>query len=394
MAAEVQMNGNALHNGGHREVNHQEPSLEDSIASLLSNSERSRLTDETKATTSNYRKSAKLFINKKFQESFKIVHDHLISDSFALLNSAKIDEHLFINIWSLYFNLIDIFLNKSLTTLPKMDRDLLVDEFQSEEIFTNFYKLDSLVHPKLILLLLLIKLNNEQTDLAKLRHQADMYLANISTEITHDNRGNSKERSDSFQELLEIYHIYLLPKLNEFEESEYLIKTNPLIENPDELVSKLKQTKIDMENKEKQRQELAKRRELEAQRRKEQQLREEEEIRRNKEIERARAEAIALSERNHNSKISKRSSLKKNDTDKGFSDSSIYLVLKDRLLNNNVIKTLTNSKVLILVFSLISLIALANSRKIVLNRKLREILGQFWDKLSNTLKMAFQVTYM
>lgn len=379
------MNGHSLDH-----ENRHEPSLEDSIASLLSTSDRNNGgVDETitTTTTTSYKRSAKLFINKKFYESFKIV-EGLVDDSFALLNSEKIDESLFNNIWSLYFNLIDIFLNKSTTSLPKHDRDELTTQFQSDDLFQDFYKLDSLVHPKLIVLLVLIKLNNEATDLPKLRSQVDLYLVNISSEVNHTDQ--SDERYESFQELLEIYHVYLLPKLNEFEESEFLIKTNPLINQPDELLTKLKQTKIDMENKAKQQKELAKKRALEAQKRKEQQLREEEEIKRNKLVEKARAETIAANSAHHNSKIT-RNGGKDLSKDNGYS--SILEILKQRIINYN--KHLTNSSVIImLLFSLLSLLFFTKTHKLLLNKKIRELLASFWNKVKFTFKMASQVTYM
>lgn len=367
------------------EAEHHSPSLEDSISSLLSSSERLHVNDETTITTNSYRRGAKLFINKKFYEAYKVV-DSLVGDSVGLFNSGKIDESLFVNIWSLYFNLIDIFLNKAICSLPKHEKDQLSNNFFSNEFFEGFYKLDYLVNPKLIVLLVLIKLNNESTDLAELRSQVDLYLVNISPEL---NQEISKERYDAFQELLETYHIYLLPKLNEFEESEFLINTNPLINNPEELLSKLKQTKTDMEDKEKQKQELAKKRHQEAIRRKEQKLREEEEVRANKEMEKLRAETIATSSANHNSKLTKNS---KKQAISNTSDNSIIQIFKSRLLSNKYLAN--SSSVLIVIFSLISILLFAKNHKIILNRRIRQYLATFWTKLATTLKMAFQVTYM
>lgn len=362
------MNGNAL-----------QENLEDSIASLLSSSLIQEPKDDSVIINSNYKKAAKLFINKKFQQSFEIVQNQLIPQSVVFYNSGVINEDLFNNLWLLYFNLIDIFINKSFTLLSKFDKDQLLKSFKSDEFFNGFYELNKLVHPKLIVLLVLIKLNNDDTDLIALRNQMDIYLVNISSELNHV---QNQDRFDSFQELLEIYHVYLLPKLNEFEESEFLIKSNHLIVNQNEMLENLHKVEKEMKDKELQKQKLAAKRAQEAQRRKEQQLKEEQELKRVQNLEKVKNKIIETNSINHNSKIVKKSQ---------GNDLSIYNILRDKLLERF---NASNSSIIVLIISLISIIAFTKNHKLLLNNRIKQFLLRFWTKLSNTLKMAFQVTYM
>ncbi|CCH46043.1 hypothetical protein BN7_5631 [Wickerhamomyces ciferrii] len=386
------MNGNKHTINTHEQPQEQvqEQSLEDSISSLLSQVSNDSLNFEYKSITSSFKKSAKLFINKKFLDSYNIIKT-IIYESIDLKNQNIISEYEFINIWSLYFNLLDIFLNKSIISIPKSEKDSIYQKlFKSNEFWNIFQnQLNQIVDPKLIVLLVLIKLNNNEIDtdeLQNLRQQIDLYMVNFTSiyNINDQLAESNHEKLQSFNELLEIYHVFLLSKLNEFEESEYLINSNPYIFDKIEMISKLYQTKKDIEESIKKQKELKAKKIEELRKRKELQQKEDEELKKQKEFEKQQKELIK-SQRNHNKKISKSITSSK--------DTTIFEIIKKRFFKNS--QLLQNNQILFIIFTLISLLLFVKNHKILtLNNKIRPILTNIWNKLNTTLKMAFQVTYM
>lgn len=343
--------------------------LEESVQSLLS---QSITLSNDNHLQNEYKKSAKFFINKKFDKSYYSLIK-ILPESIHLYQSNSIEIKLFISIWSLYFNLIDIFVNKELNLLNNEEFDTITQIFYNPDyLFNELYKCQKISPPKLILLLLLIKLNNPKTDLIKLRSNIDLYLVNASSIFNPDI--NLDEYND-FKELLEIYHIHLLSKLNEYEESEFLISSNPhLINEKDELIKKLRQEKINIENEKKAK--------IEAEKKKKQQ---EKLIKERKE-----AKLKELKE----AKLKDAEKIEKIDTLMPVSNSkelTILNIIKDKLLKLNSSKILSIS----IILSIFSILSILKIFKILnKNRNINEKINQFWTKLSHTLKMAFKVTYV
>lgn len=356
--SESMLNGTVRVQNGHKSSD-----LEDSVLSLLSNSGALDQTDNGKTVLSKgYKKAAKLFINKMFDQSLHSI-EPLIIKSVELYDHEEIDEGLYLNVWSLYFNLIDILINKGVKQLKREEHEDLEDNLVAANgIFTVIYNSDKIAPPKVLVLLLLIKLNNEQVDLKALRQQIDMYLVQGSSYF----HGNP-----DFLELLEIYHVHLLAKMGEFEEAEYLIKTNPSLVNKQEILDKLAKEKIALEE--------AKTAKIEAQKK--------------RQLAQLKKEQVAqqrLKEKKSVEKIQRNSS--RNETTKEVQDVSLDILEQ---IKKRVFSLSSSSNKLIVVLSLLSFIFyLKRLNFFRLNENLRRRLGQVWMKVVSTAQMAFQVTYV
>jgi hypothetical protein len=360
------------------------------VQSLLSQSSVTSAANDLATTLAkDYKKSAKLFINKKFDQCLETV-TRLADESIALYDQNVVDSKLFVNIWSLYFNLLDIFVNKdvvkqlSSTDLEKLTREFLDPDYFFDKLFQSH----DLVPPKLILLLLLIKLNNPQTDLAKLRSKTDLYLVNASSVF---NPLVNEEEYNDFKDLLEIYHVHLMAKLGEFEEAEYLIRSNPhLSQKQDELVARLIQTKTDLEEEAKQEKELQKKRQAQAalvQQKKEQRLKEQRLLK-----EKKRREKAAEEEEEGALALAKKESQELQQRNRSSTPELTVLdILKERILKLKLHKR----SALVLLFTVVSLLAFSKKYGLIsVNRRVKEQLQRVWGGVLSTLKMAFQVTYV
>lgn len=356
-------------NGHHGAQNN----LEESVSSLLE-SESLMLPDENKTAKSLYRKCAKLFINRKFVESVRNIQQ-LADVSVKLFDHSKIEEELFVNIWSLYFNLLDIILNKDEGSVPKETKDELEAVLLSDELFDTLLGLNSIVSPKLVLLLTLIKMNNDKSDLAKLRQFVELYFVHASPTF-HE----SETALEAYYDLLDVYHLHLLVKLGRAEESEYLIRSNPLIRDPELMVEKLLKARKEIEEEKKRKAELQKKKELAAQKRREQRANQLAKEKLHDEIERAKQQSI---EKSHKRQVQKRPEGKEK-----VADLTVIDVIKRRL------QALNNTSALVVVFSILSFIFFLQNNRFLMNARVRQTLQAFWSKLAATAQMALRVTYM
>ncbi|KAH3679140.1 hypothetical protein WICMUC_001151 [Wickerhamomyces mucosus] len=367
---EYQKLNGTFHHNGHVQ------GLENSISSLLTDPDESLIPRKTQSQQI-YRKSAKLFINKKFGESYNTI-SKLIHESIELLNDNEIDEQLFINGWSLYLNLIDILINKSglqdqqQWNLSMINKVEIESKYFSIDLFLELAELHSVVNPKLIVQILLIKLNNKKTDLTVLRQQIDIYIVNNIGYFSDENLIEFKD----FQELLEIYYCHLLAKLGEFNEAERLIKSNSLIFEPEKLIKKLHQVKDQLKEEENQKKELIRKKHLQEKRAKEKAQKSLQ-----KQIEQAK-KAEAINKQSQNQIITK-------ETVQEDLVSRFINLIKDRL-----IKFTNQQNAAIALLTLISLILFLKNNKYVITYRLRRYLIEIWGKFWSTLKMAFSVTYL
>lgn len=350
---------------------HQEPlTLEDSISTILSTQEYTQpVLSKAKLHTA-YRKAAKSFINRRFAESFAVLEE-ISENAVILYNNEQIKEALFLNVWSLYLNLLDILINKD-AKLPALEQQKVESLYFSDELFNKLDGVYNSVHPKLMVQLLLIKLNNSATDLARLRDRMDFYLVN--------NRVSDEQAAEftDFQELLEIYHVYLLAKMGEFKEAEMLIKSNPLIFKPQEMIHKLNESKKQIEEEKLQKAKLAK-------------------LKKQQELKAKQKAQELLNKRLHDAKKLEQEKKQKKLLDNNLSQTKD---LKDddlvaRFISVIKAKLATNKSIgLVFVISLISFCILLQKNRWLLNAKVRRYIQQMWEKIFSTFKMAFSITYL
>jgi hypothetical protein len=345
----------------------EEPSLEDSVASLMSQD--LHIVDEHTTANNLYRKAAKLFINKKFQESY-VQCDQLKDVVLSLRARAKVGDDVVINTWSLFFNVVDILTRDRGD--PRIERQLL-----SNDWFKQLYEMDTLVDPKLVYLLTLIKLHNDKSDLSQLRQQVDIYLLHGSSSF---HEGDSS--FNSFLDLLELYHINLLAKMGEFEESEFLIKSNPHIRDSESFVTKLRDFKKELEHEKRRRLEDQKKKEATAKKREKQLANERAKEKLFKEAERAKQ--ASLEEQEKKSKLMKKTKeIRQQEINRTVLD-----IIKKRL------SFLANRNTIAMVFSVIAVLAIIKNNSLLLHPRVRRWARAVWDKLGTTIQMALKVTYM
>ncbi|KAH3687370.1 hypothetical protein WICPIJ_001647 [Wickerhamomyces pijperi] len=352
--------------GYHEQDSH--VSLEDSISSILSLSEKQRISPVLSKSRLNasYRKAAKSFINRRFEESFTILSE-ISENAIILYNNEQIKETLFVNVWSLYFNLIDMLINKNEPLSITLDQQKVEALFFSDDLFEQLERLYVPVHPKLMVQLLLIKLNNTATDFQKLRDRIDYYLVN------HRVTDDTTPEFQDFQELLELYHVFLLGKLGEFKEAESLIRSNPLIFNPQEMIQKVQDNKKKLEEEKSQRLKLAK-------------LKKQQDLK-------AKQKAQELL----NKKLNDAKKLEQQKKEASLSTSQtkdLHDDLLGRFLTLIKAKLSNKSITLVLIISMISFLLILQKNKWLLNTKVRRYIQQVWDKVFSTFKMAFSITYL
>lgn len=339
--------------------------LDDSVASLIS--QELPVADEQTTAMNLYRKAAKLFINKKFLESYEQC-DQLKDVVLMLRAQGKVGDDVVLNTWSLFFNVVDI--------LSKDHSDIDVESrLMSDVWFEDLYGMSSLADPKLVYLLTLIKLHNDRSDLGQLRKQVEFYLLHASSALHEGDVGY-----ESFLELLELYHVHLLAKLGEFEESQFLIRSNPHIRDAEAVVLKLQKAREEFEEKKIQRAEALKKKEQQlAKRKKEKQLAQE---RANddlvKEVERAKHASIA-----EQKKASKRVLKKERHVQRTVMD-----VINQRL------SYLAERNSLAMILSLIAIVAMIKGNQFLIHPAVRRWARTVWGNLSTTIQMALKVTYM
>lgn len=339
--------------------------LEDSVVSLLT--QELQITDEQTIAANLYRKAAKLFVNKKFVECYEQCNQ-LKNVVTTLGREGKVNDEIVTNTWCLFFNVVDIILTKGQGNAT-LERELL-----SNDWFEQLYEMDGLVDPKLVYLLTLIKLHNEKTDLAQLRQQVEMYMMRLAGDDT---------TSQSVTELHELYLLDLLFKMGEFEEIEHMIKMDTHLQDPDAVLKKFQEKKLEFERQEQRRKDDAEKKKKEAlAKKKEKQMandraREKQML---QELEKAKEVSIGQQKKEKESKALKRYSQQSSRT--------AFDIVKRRL------SFFMHKNTIMAIFTLIGLVVALKANPFMINPKLRRWTRAFWEKLGSTVEMALKVTYM
>lgn len=364
------VNGTVQHDGYglNEHTEHALHSLEDSVASLMSQD--LHIADEQTTAVNLYQKAAKMFINKKFKESYAQC-DKLKDVVLALYSQGKLGESIVVNTWCLFFNVVDILTKDSSVSMPELHKTLLSDIW-----FDSLNAMDVLPNPKLVYLLTLIKLHASETDLVALRQQVDMYLLQASGEYHQGDKD-----FDSFMELVELYHVHLLSRMGESEESEFLIQSNPFITDKTGMIAKLKQVKQDLEDE--------KRRGIEAQRRKKELLAAK---KKEKQISHAQVQEDMFKEvgRAKETSMAEKKKIRKSRGD--VTHTSEFDIVMDIIKKRLSFLAQRNS--IVMVFALLGFIGLIKTQSLFMNANVRRWMRVVWDKFGATIQMALKVTYM
>lgn len=340
---------------------------------LINTHQQSNTNSSSSSSLTNlYNKAAHLFINRKFNESFEIVHSWLdkVIDG---VNDNSLPPSLFINYWSLYLNLFDIFINNPSTitavdsSTPQGDVLLKAEQlFYSDSLFSKIDRLH-LLAPIYVNLLLAVYLKSEKGNNSKLKGAVDVFLNVFKSYIEN---GISLDQSE-YQKLLEIYYLELLPKTDlTTNEINYLIWSDVSLEEgaaqaySDKLKELAEQQKLKLE---------------------EIKLKQEEE---RKKEEQRRKQMVQKQEKTIQAASTPPPPPPYNPSQSQPQQSLI------QLLKSNFLKKLSQNNSLFSILTIISLLFVLSKNTKLTRLLSRPILSQIWLKFQKTIEMAFKVTYI
>lgn len=327
-----------------------------------------------------YKLAHKFFINKNFEASYELTKK-LFSKSFSSLSNQVIDEALFIKIVKLYLTEIGLFINpndKFTLTLPKPERQLIIKNLKDEIILNHLLSVygDNINRVPLELLLNLFLVYYSINDLVP---DEDKFAYNQFNKLYYTLDYNTKKGDEQIRKLIKIYVFQILVENKLYNDAKVIIETNPILsasvsENLKQL-EKMKQASIDeQKTKEKKQQE----RKLQEQQQREKELLKQKELK-----EKHNLNYRSIKQIQDQQQLESR--LKSPSVQSSENQVSSKL-LANLLYTFNLTKNyLKENSPLILVIIIIVFIAtrFINVKKINLK-----------DKIKETVKMAFKISYL
>lgn len=200
-----------------------------------------------------YKMSYKSFVNKDFESSYILIKK-IYKQSFRSFNNNIIDESLFVKIMKLYLTEIGLFVNqnnKFTLTLPKLERNSILRDLKNEIFLNNLLDLynDDINQIPTELLFNLLLVNYSLKD--SFTKDDWKFIYNQINQLYSVIDYTSKKDDVHLQKFINLYVFHVLVESNEFSKAKLIIETNPFflnsISQSIEKLDKLRQIEIQEE---------------------------------------------------------------------------------------------------------------------------------------------------
>lgn len=316
-----------------------------------------------------YNLALKFFINKNFQKSFHII-GKLYSESAEEFSEGNILTKIFNKIVNLYLVEVGLILKDNDNIIPSVGYDQIVNDFKTDKIFNNLSKAygskESIPSEVLYNLCLMYNLNSTTVNIEL--HWILTWFENIYLILS--------KKGDLYSERFKELYVYeVLPKLKKVNSAEEVIKSDPYFQlNLKEAIYKLEDIKKKIQENEILEMEKKKEKEALEKAMLEKSMQKKKEMLVKNDL-RYRAQQRIEDQYFKNQPVSSNSS-KESKTRITRRLFSICNIIKDYTKENYQI-------IFIVLFSLVASVSFIRRRRINVAEKLRE-----------TLKMAFKISYL